>query len=313
MAEGTSRTYYGVVHVEYASGVAGLGYIGRPTAMGYDREVDQSRVMAHELGHTWNRLHSPCGQPTGVDPRYPYAGGTIGVYGFDLQDNALRSPSSPDVMGYCGDPWISDYTYAGVLDYRVATQAALAARPSRRPSPACWCGVGIVNGRPVLEPAFEVVTRPSLPKSTWAVPRGGPSHRRVARLRALVRCRGGGGRPARQPSLRVRGPARRGGSRTARVTQARGPAGEVAAARMTPPVAAARMAEAVEARGVAGGVQLRWDAAAHPMIMVRDPATGEVLSLARGGAIDVATVQRALDVVLSDRVGSRAVRVTVGR
>ena len=82
---------------------------------------------------------------------------------------------------------------------------------------------------------------------------------------------------------------------------------------MTPPAAAARMAEAVEARGVAGGVQLRWDAAAHPMIMVRDPATGEVLSLARGGAIDVATTQRALDVVLSDRVGSRAVRVTVGR
>ena len=175
VAEGTSRTYYGVVHVEYPFGVAGLGYIGRPTAMGYDREVDQSRVMAHELGHTWNRLHSPCGQPTGVDPGYPYAGGTIGVYGFDLQDNALRSPSSPDVMGYCGDPWISDYTYAGVLDYRVATQAALARAAFSEAQPCLLVWGRIVNGRPVLEPAFEVVTRPSLPKSTWAVPRGGPS------------------------------------------------------------------------------------------------------------------------------------------
>jgi hypothetical protein len=57
-------------------------------------------------------------------------------------------------------------------------------------------------------------------------------------------------------------------------------------------------------------VALRWDAAAHPMVMVRDAETGEIVSFARGGQVDVATRKRTLDVVISDRVGSRAVRVT---
>jgi hypothetical protein len=43
--------------------------------------------------------------------------------------------------------------------------------------------------------------------------------------------------------------------------------------------------------------------------MVRDPDTGEILSLARGGEASVVTGKRMLDVVLSDRIGSRAVRV----
>ena len=58
---------------------------------------------------------------------------------------------------------------------------------------------------------------------------------------------------------------------------------------------------------------LRWDGAAHPMVMVRDPDTGEVLSFARGGDMEIATTKRELDVVLSDRVGSRVLRVGVGR
>ncbi len=47
--------------------------------------------------------------------------------------------------------------------------------------------------------------------------------------------------------------------------------------------------------------------------MVRDPDTGEVLSFARGGQVNVATSKRTLDLVVSDRVGSRQVRVTAGR
>ena len=47
------------------------------------------------------------------------------------------------------------------------------------------------------------------------------------------------------------------------------------------------------------------------MLMVRDPDTGEVLSFARGGDVDVTTDKRELDVIVSDRVGSRPVRVSV--
>ena len=56
---------------------------------------------------------------------------------------------------------------------------------------------------------------------------------------------------------------------------------------------------------------VRWDARHHPMVMVRDANTGEVLSFARGGSVDVVTRSRQLDLVLSDGVQSRVKRVTV--
>jgi hypothetical protein len=46
--------------------------------------------------------------------------------------------------------------------------------------------------------------------------------------------------------------------------------------------------------------------------MVRDPDTGEVVSFARGGEASIVTDKRTLDVEVSDRVGSREVRVTAG-
>jgi hypothetical protein len=47
------------------------------------------------------------------------------------------------------------------------------------------------------------------------------------------------------------------------------------------------------------------------MVMVRDPDTGEIFSFARGGQATVGTARRTLDVVVSNRVGSRTERVTV--
>jgi hypothetical protein len=87
----------------------------------------------------------------------------------------------------------------------------------------------------------------------------------------------------------------------------------VAASRAVAASGAARASDSVVVRRVAGGVALQWDAAAYPMIMVRDARTGQVLSLARGGKAEVATGDEELDLVVSDRVRSRAVRVRVGR
>jgi hypothetical protein len=56
-------------------------------------------------------------------------------------------------------------------------------------------------------------------------------------------------------------------------------------------------------------VALRWEANANPMVLVRDPDTGEVLSIARGGSAEVPTSKATLDLIVSDRVGSRSVRV----
>jgi hypothetical protein len=316
VAEGTTRNYYGVVQIDYANGMAGLGYVGRPTAMGYDRADDRSRVMAHEMGHNFGRLHSPCGTVSGLDPDYPYSGGLTGAYGFDLQATVLKSPLLADIMGYCGNPWISDYTYEGMLAFRTAGQSAIAAAAATAPQRCLLVWGRIVDGRAVLEPAFEIVTRPNLPKShgPYSVEAAADDGSRLFSL-SFDASEVADSRPgARQFAFAV--PL--GGVSGDRVGSLRlsGPGGEAAATRAAAapgPLAAAREAgTVVEARTVPGGVALRWDATARPMVMVRDPDTGQVLSFARGGQANVATNKRTLDVVVSDRVGSRQVRVTAG-
>ena len=137
------RHYYGVVRIGYSSGLAGLGYIGVGAAVGYDREGDRERIAAHELGHTWGREHAPCGNPAGPDPSFPYPNGRIGRIGWDPLTGLLKPRELPDIMGYCGNPWISDYTYQGVMDFRGTEPgiARVAGRVRR-----CWCGAASWTG-----------------------------------------------------------------------------------------------------------------------------------------------------------------------
>ncbi len=73
---------------------------------------DAAGTMAHELGHTLGRPHAPCGGVAGPDPGYPYSGGLIGSWGYDLVSKKFFSPTdSTDLMGYCSKAWISDYNY----------------------------------------------------------------------------------------------------------------------------------------------------------------------------------------------------------
>ncbi|MBN2576741.1 MAG: hypothetical protein JXP73_19410 [Deltaproteobacteria bacterium] len=81
-------------------------------------------TMAHEIGHNHGRSHAPCAprgsSMTGIDPKYPYEGGVIGVWGYDASKQTLFDPTkATDIMGYCSNQWISDYTYEG-LATRVA-------------------------------------------------------------------------------------------------------------------------------------------------------------------------------------------------
>jgi len=316
-AEGTGKYFYGVVNTSYGSGVAGIGYVPGKAAVGWDRLPSGDGVLAHEIGHNFSLSHAPCNNPGGTDPLFPYSGGTIGVWGLDVGSLTLKSPSSFDLMGYCsGTQWISDYHYQKALNYRQNTTGTVIA--GAQSGLLVWGR--IVNGAVTLEPAFEISAPASVParrgpyvleglddggtilfsypfegelvadqdveqrQFAFVIPLAGTSTDRLARLRVQ-----GGSRTAERSSA------------AAMAVRGRG----VAALRQQQPLPDR------QARTVGGRmVRLQWNAAAYPMALVRDAATGDILSFARSGDATIGAGGRELDITFSDGVRSRQEQVT---
>ncbi len=110
----------------YCSGgcVAGLSMLAGPTdyyaragiGLGFSGD-DSASTAVHEVGHMHGREHAPCGTNQGVDWSYPYSGGSIGSWGYDLVSGSLKSPTSfYDFMGYCDPGWVSDYNFKALFD-----------------------------------------------------------------------------------------------------------------------------------------------------------------------------------------------------
>jgi hypothetical protein len=318
VAEGTDRVYFGVVKLGYGrqDGLVGLTLgQGVPTAAGWDDAGDASRVVAHELGHVWNRSHSPCGNPPAgtVDPLYPHLNGQIGVYGMDVASTVLKSSISPDIMGYCfQDPWISDYTYREVMEFRAA-DAAASARMAGAPGPSLLIWGRMVNRRLVLEPVFQIVTRPSLPRrpGPYSVTGTASDGSRVFALSFDAAAAADDPQGSRHFAFAVPiDPAQ-----AARLASVRlvGPGGAVANSRAPAQLRMATLQESVVARRQGQSVALQWDASVYPGIMVRDPDTGQVLSFARGGNARVWTTKREVDLEMSDGVQSQRLRLAINR
>jgi hypothetical protein len=313
VAEGTDRIYFGIVRLGYgrSSGWVGLTLgQGVPTAVGWDDAADAGRVVAHELGHVWGRKHSPCGNPPDVGP-YPYANGSIGVFGMDVGRGALKPRSSPDIMSYCfDDPWISDFTYEEVLKFRSSNSFVAAASSIPQPSLLVWGR--LVNGRPVLEPAFELVARPNLPRRPGPYAVTGRSRDGSELFRVsfdVTRAEDG---PADNGHFAFAVPLDQARVLSLQSLRLDGPTGTVTASK---PMAQLRVSpgDQVVARREGASVSLRWDATAYPMIMVRDPDTGEVLSFARGGSALVQTSKEVLDLDISDGIRSQRLRLAISR
>lgn len=85
--------------------------------------VNSARTFVHEIGHNQGFSHIACpnADAAGPDPSYPYADGLIGGYGFGIRDFHVYTPgASHDYMTYCGNSWVSDWTWNKAFS-RIAT------------------------------------------------------------------------------------------------------------------------------------------------------------------------------------------------
>jgi hypothetical protein len=162
-SDGSNRYYYGVVRVGYSSGIAGIGYIGFPTSAGWDFSSSAARIMVHEIGHNLGRGHAPCNVAGEVD--YPYPGGLIGTWGYNVASETLYNPAQyKDVMSYCSPQWISDYMYERM-------QTFLEARPPSTQSQSLGAAQDVLlisgrirGGRVELNPLTTIHAAPELPR-----------------------------------------------------------------------------------------------------------------------------------------------------
>ena len=303
--------YYGVLKVAYTSGIAGYGYVPGRAAIGWDHLPSGDRVAAHEWGHNFSRDHAPCS--TSGDASYPYSGGVINYWGWNSLSNTLVPPTWTDVMGYCGNQWISDYNWSAVMQYRSASGGVSS---PNAPAEGLLVWGRVANGKVQLEPAFRVnapitasatsashrlelldaddATLLDTPIATQKVDHAADTDER----QFAVIVPWSAALEARLASIRVRdarSPLSAMARRSARMT--------AQAAGGTPVVPQAR---AQVNRTADGRARVTWNSEAFPMAMVRDAATGALMGFVRRSGDAVVTGGRAVDVVYSD--GVRTVR-----
>ncbi len=125
-----SRTYYyGFMPKRVNAGTIGLSSRPGYAALGFDLPSNPAavlRTVAHELGHSLNLQHAPCGAAQDPDPQYPYpnaqlaGGGLPAVWGYLADTRSFVDPrvsSRHDLMSYCDGDTFSDYSYRVMQAY----------------------------------------------------------------------------------------------------------------------------------------------------------------------------------------------------
>ncbi len=316
VADGSSRYYHGILRREGAW--AGLGYVGFPVAITQDGSSDWT--VAHELGHNLGRRHAPCGGPSGVDTSYPYSTGGIGMYGLAPDGITVYPPSRADLMTYCSPRWVSDYSFLGALAFR---QSHPTLDPA--PGPAASVATGtmlMVSGRvgsggARLSPAFTLQTAASLPSTPGPYKLEGRDANGTVLLSISFagESLGDGPEDIRHFAFAIPITPENAG-RLARISlSGAGQSAELSVANQPAGTALRAAADAASAISVVatapGVVSLVWDATRYPLVVVRNPATGALLAMGRGGSVAIRTSAPELELSVSDGVRSTSSRVTV--
>ena len=299
----STRHYYGVVRVGYSSGVAGMAYVSSRAAIGRDLAfANMVVVFPHEFGHNLSLPHAPCG--VSGDPDYPYPNGQIGVYGLDTDLELVKAPTLIDIMGYCPNIWISDYNYEQALAYR-EDQDKQAAQIVGSEMQACWLVWGSMHdGGVELQPVIELEARPVIPNGGDAQLelRFADGSSRILRFAGVTLA--DGGRDGERHFAWLLPRAEIAGARE--LTSVRVLHGAQSAQLTRALASDASQAATPRLTRSADGVRIEWDAQRLPLLVVRDAATGEILSLARGGSVELPAQPGRLLLVASD--GTRSLQ-----
>jgi len=261
------------------------------------------------VGHNMGRTHAACGGAGGADPGYPYSGGSIGIWGLDLATLELKDPSTYyDLMGYCEPDWVSDFNWSAMLSYREGGPAnSVGQSVGRSVGQGLLVWGRITSAGLVLEPAFVV------DDAELRAPPSGP-HRIVA-----LDASGGeifsipfsASEAADLPTGREEAfafvvPAERAVAATIAELRLVSGGRSVSLKSGTSSAPAPRFTRGTDGRGV-----LLWDASHHSVVMVRDAATGQILSFARGGSVRLPPAIGRVDAIFSD--GPRSTRLILNR
>jgi hypothetical protein len=260
-----------------------------------------SKTLAHELGHMLGRLHAPsCSAGSPLDTTFPDAQGTIEVPGFDVWSWASGASSSApsvsaatgDLMGYCAAVWSGPYTWSAILRWRQQSQPVVA---QVRTEPAMLVAGSIAaDGAVSLRPALEAdaIVAPADPAGDMVVEVQNDAGAVIARSQVQsARVDHADGerhflavlpRPTSQQAAAIQATSRDG--RVFRIRATRGD-------------------DALQVRTVRGA-QTEVTNASGRAILLRDAATGEVLSVGWNGRA-VAATRGAIRATVSDGVRSR--------
>jgi hypothetical protein len=227
--------------------------------------------------------------------------------------NNLKPSTDADIMSYCSNQWISDYTYSGAAGFRTgnAFDVVSAAAVANAPKEGVLVWGRVEGGKFTLEPAFRVPYTGVNVQSGPYVWEGRDAQGRVL-SRVAFQTYEVEDLPYRTVSdfafVVPMDAAAMDALDSVHVLKDGNELAARRAANAAQRQSALRLFRVEDLPGRAVGIN--WDSTTQPMAMLRDARTGEVRGFLRGGSTEIENAPGEIEVQVSDGVRSSLVRHT---